>query len=103
MTIQDFKKLYFRQQLLIYNKYQQEYYIGDYIFTNNADTIKDLYGDDLERLLCDLNGKKYDYYDDYFVVTICGLESFNRNRAQKIIDDATEDILFKNYLEDYDY
>lgn len=103
MTIQEFKNLYFKKQLTIYNDYQQENCLDDYIYDNDADTINEVYGGNLDLILRDLSNCDYNYFNDYFILTSSGLETIERSRAEEIINEATEDILFKNYLEDYDY
>lgn len=101
MTIQEFQDLYFKNQLEIYNEYERDYLLDEYIYTNDTATIQDIYGDNLDILLRDLSDNNYKYYHDYFCLTAYGLESFDRPKAQEIINDLCNDILFKKWLEDY--
>ena len=103
MTIQEFEHLYFREQLEIFNEYQDNNCLDDHIYTNDAGTIQDLYSDNIEQLLRDLSQNNYNYNNDYFCITIYGLETFDRPKAQQIINENCSDIMFRKWLEDYNY
>lgn len=103
MTIKEFQSLYFKDQLTIYNDYQQENCLDDRIYNNDACTIESQYNDNIEQLLRDLSQNNYNYNDDYFMITIYGLETFDRPKAQQIINENCSDILFIKWLEDYNY
>lgn len=103
MNIQEFKKLYFKNQLRIFNDYQQENCLDGYIYENNAYELECLYSGNLESLLRDISNNNYRFDHDYFSFTIYGLETFDRPKAQEIINDTCADILFRKWLEDYNY
>lgn len=102
MTIQEFQSLYFKNQLEIYNEYEQENVLEDYIYINDTATIESLYSDNLDLLLRDLSDNNYKYYHDYFCITNYGLESFDRRKAQEIINNICNDKGFISWLEDYE-